>query len=378
MSRAASPIRDVAKATPRSAPVLFGPAAQLLGELDHLAVGDRSVEEVLRHAEVRVEQRRRQRRVPAGTPQLEPEAFEPLPALVRDQPLQPDEVDVAATGRRASSSGCAPWPQRPRPRRRRRRSRPGCPGPAGAARRRRRPRARAPPAPPRRSAGRSVKHAARASRARTSRCSVPVVSDTAARYASTAAGVAQGHQQVTSPGQQARPVLPGRVLQHRVDQRERVAVGPERAGRLDRRQHVRDRLRAAARPRAAGGRPGPGPRPGPPAARRPARRAAGTARAAACRPATRHGPGRAGTGTPVSAGSTTRAARAASRCGRPRSSRRPGHGEQLVGGERRAEQRDPPERLPRPRSRQPGVDGRPLPASGRPAPAPAPRTAVRR
>ena len=68
------------------------PTAQLLGLLDHLGVGHRPVEHVLGHAQVRVEQRRDQPLLALGPPQLDPEALEPLAALVGDQPLQRDQV----------------------------------------------------------------------------------------------------------------------------------------------------------------------------------------------------------------------------------------------------------------------------------------------
>ena len=92
LSSAASPIRAVAKATPRSAPWCSARRRRPLGEVDHLVVRDRAVEQVLRHAQVGVEHRGRQPRVVLRTTQLAQEALEPLAPLVGDQALQPDEV----------------------------------------------------------------------------------------------------------------------------------------------------------------------------------------------------------------------------------------------------------------------------------------------
>ncbi len=124
------------------------PGAQLLGELDDLGVGHRPVQQVLGHAEVGVEQGGGEAGPAARTPQLEPEPFEPLAALVRDQTLQRHQVDVVPGVFRGQQRPGGRPPRRPRPRRRRRRSRRGCPGPAGSGRPPRRPRApdrRAPP-----------------------------------------------------------------------------------------------------------------------------------------------------------------------------------------------------------------------------------------
>ena len=51
--------------------------------------------------------------------------------------------------------------------------------------------------------------------------------------------VAQGLQQVTASGEQVRQDVGWSVVAHGVDHRERVAVGPQGAGRLDRPDDVR-------------------------------------------------------------------------------------------------------------------------------------------
>ena len=72
---------------------LAGAEPELLGLGDDLGVGLPAVEQVLRHAQVGVEEGAGQPLVSLGPPQLGAEAREPLPALVRQQAVQPDEVD---------------------------------------------------------------------------------------------------------------------------------------------------------------------------------------------------------------------------------------------------------------------------------------------
>ena len=75
-------------------------SAQLLGLGDHLGVRHGSVEQVLRHAEVGVEDRGGQPLLALAATQLVPEPVEPLAAVVRDQALQRHEVGDRTTGRR--------------------------------------------------------------------------------------------------------------------------------------------------------------------------------------------------------------------------------------------------------------------------------------
>ena len=72
---------------------VLGPPSQLLGLGDDLGVRLGAVEQVLRHAQVRVEERGHQPRLALGPAQLQAEPLEPLAALVRDQSLQADQVD---------------------------------------------------------------------------------------------------------------------------------------------------------------------------------------------------------------------------------------------------------------------------------------------
>ncbi len=66
---------------------------QLLGVVDHLVVRDRAVQQVLRDAQVRVEQSRDEPLPASGASELVPEALEPLTARVGDQALQREQVD---------------------------------------------------------------------------------------------------------------------------------------------------------------------------------------------------------------------------------------------------------------------------------------------
>ena len=72
---------------------LAGAQPQLLGLGDDLGVGLAAVEQVLRHAQVRVEDSAGQALVSVCPPQLGAEAREPLSTLVGQQTLQPHQVD---------------------------------------------------------------------------------------------------------------------------------------------------------------------------------------------------------------------------------------------------------------------------------------------
>ena len=73
--------------------VLAGAQPQLLGLGDDLGIGLAAVEQVLRHAQVGVEEGAGQAVVSLGATQLGAEAREPLAALVGQQALQPHQVD---------------------------------------------------------------------------------------------------------------------------------------------------------------------------------------------------------------------------------------------------------------------------------------------
>lgn len=62
-----------------------GLAPQVLGLGDDVGIRDRSVQQVLRHAQVRVEHGRREALLPLRSPHLAWEPFEPLAPLVRDR-----------------------------------------------------------------------------------------------------------------------------------------------------------------------------------------------------------------------------------------------------------------------------------------------------
>ena len=85
---------EVANATPRSAPNALRPVAQAPRHLDHLGVGHGTVEQVLRDAQVGVEERHGQVGLAQRLAHLQPEAAEPLAPVVRDEALERDQVHV--------------------------------------------------------------------------------------------------------------------------------------------------------------------------------------------------------------------------------------------------------------------------------------------
>ena len=104
--RRAAPPRRAARwrrrprAAPRPAPRWPAGGRQL----EHLGVRGGAVEQVLGHAQVRVEDPDRELR-PAGPPlQLAAQALEPLPAVVGEEALQRDEVEQLPVGRPVSAS----------------------------------------------------------------------------------------------------------------------------------------------------------------------------------------------------------------------------------------------------------------------------------
>ena len=177
--RAASPIERGGERHSPERSGIQGFAPQVLGLGDDLGIRDRSVEQVLRDAQVRVEHGRREALLALRSPHLAREAFEPLAPLVRDQALQPHEVrQVPAVvgerehvarlaGDRPTRSSMSPAKYAMVPRATR--IGPSAASPSGSR-----------PASAARAVSRSpAAVAARASRARTSRSSVPVASGSA-------------------------------------------------------------------------------------------------------------------------------------------------------------------------------------------------------
>ena len=167
---------------------LAGAAPKLLGLGDDLGIGLAAVEQVLRHAQVGVEDGAGQAVVSLRASQLGAEAREPLPTLVRQQPLQPHQVDqvpwvVDPAQPLASLGGDLP----------RRLHVAGEVRQGALGEQQRRVGLVVLELQPGQGASRAVARsppiaAARARRARTSRCWVPVVTRAASAYASTAPG----------------------------------------------------------------------------------------------------------------------------------------------------------------------------------------------
>ena len=178
----------------------------------------------------------------------------------------------------------------------RRRSTRCCRAPAGSARRRRRPRPRARRAPRGRCRSSPANAAARASRARTSRCSVPVRHRDRLLVRRDRPRVAERGEQVAPTGEQPRQLVGTGVVAHGVDHAQRVAVGAQRSGRLHGPQRVGHGPRGAGPPRRTGAPSGrAGRRAGDPL-RDLAPRLGPAARPGSSRRAAR-APGRAGTGS---------------------------------------------------------------------------------